>query len=83
LKPKVTKYFSRTKRNLRKSQIRQLDQEIEKILKNPQIGESGREELEHVKYYRYEDDYGRMLLSYAIQNNIILFYSITRLSIKI
>lgn len=80
---KTTTYLNRIKKTLRSSQIRQLDQEIKNILANPQIGVAGSEEMEYVRYHRYEDKYGKMLLTYTIEEDKILFYSISKISQKI
>ena len=80
---RTTPLFQSQKRGLRKSQVRELDQQIQGVLENPSIGQPGEEELEEVYYHRYEDKYGRMLLAYKVQEKELWLLAVAQISLKI
>ena len=82
MRVRATPLFQSQKVLLRKSQIRQLDYEVERIMDDPTIGDKGKEDLEGISYHRYEDRYGRMLIAYQIKNRELRLLVLARISIK-
>ncbi len=78
-----TSLFHVQKRGLRRSEVRELDQEIRKLLENPELGKPGEEELEDVRYHRYQGKYGRMLLAYQPLPQELRLLVIVQISLKI
>ncbi len=83
MKVRATSLFQTQKKALRRSQIRQLDGEIQKIINDPEIGDTGEEELEEIYYHRYEDRYGRMLIAYQMKDNELWLLVIAKISVQI
>jgi len=58
--------FLRQKKKLHKNQIKELDNRIRDIIKNPDIGEEKKGALKGVKVYKFHTDKQIFLLAYEI-----------------
>ena len=70
-------------RLLQKKERKQLQSEIQKLLKKPDLGEESSEELEGILIYDYQDDLGKKRLCYAYDEHTLTLHLISTISVRI
>ncbi|MCC5849055.1 MAG: type II toxin-antitoxin system RelE/ParE family toxin [Verrucomicrobia bacterium] len=64
--------FGRKAKKLQKVEKRQLDEEVKRILENPEIGQEKKGDLQGVRVHKYKMNNQQMLLAYQVFENEIL-----------
>jgi mRNA interferase RelE/StbE len=63
--------FEKQKKKLHKSQIKLLDKEIKKIVKNPEIGQKKKGTLKGIRVHKFHIEKQFFLLAYELNNDIL------------
>jgi mRNA interferase RelE/StbE len=63
--------FEKQKKKLHKSQIKLLDKEIKKIVKNPEIGQEKKGTLKGIRVHKFHIEKQFFLLAYELNNDIL------------
>jgi mRNA-degrading endonuclease RelE of RelBE toxin-antitoxin system len=68
--------FARKKKKLYKKQIKVLDDEVKKIVKNREIGQQKRGDLKNIRVHKFKVDTQVLLLAYQCKENRIYLIAI-------
>jgi len=63
--------FQKQKKKLYKKQIKILDEEIQKIIKNPEIGQEKRGDLQGIRVHKFHIEKQLFLLAYELDTNTL------------
>ena len=67
--------FAKQKKKLKKNQIKNLDEAVNAILANPDIGDLKKGDLEGIRVYKYKVGNNLILLAYEIEGSTLSLYS--------
>jgi len=67
-----SKLFGRLKKKLHNNQIEAIDDAVQKIIENPEIGELKKGNLQHIRVYKFKVLHQEMLLAYTESKKEIL-----------
>ena len=68
----VSPLFSRKAKKLKKNEKVRLDEEVRRILENPDIGQDKKGDLQGVRVHKYKVGNQQILLAYEVSENEIL-----------